>query len=142
VKIVDLNVLVYAVNESSPQHQLLRSWLSDALNGDESIGLPWVVLLGFVRLSTNARVFTKPLTCRQALDKVHTWLSLPIVHVPAEKPTHWSTLASLLQEIGTAGNLTTDAHLAALALTRDAVLISCDNDFARFTGLRYYNPLT
>ena len=141
MKIVDLNVLLYVVNESAAQHDAILEWWLDAIDGDESIGLPWTVLLGFLRLSTNAAVFPKPISHRDALDKVDAWLSLPIVHVPTEKEDHWSVLSGLLQEAGVAGNLTTDAHLAALALTRDAVLVSCDNDFARFKGLRYLNPL-
>ena len=141
MKIVDLNVLLYVVNESAPQHETLLGWWLDAIDEDESIGLPWVVLLGFLRLSTNARVFPKPISNRKALDKVDAWLSLPIVHVPTEKENHWDVLSGLLRETGAAGNLTTDAHLATLAITRDALLVSCDNDFARFRGLRYRNPL-
>lgn len=141
MKIVDLNVLLYAVNTSSTQHHVVHKWWLDAIHGDESIGLPWVVLLGFLRLSTNRRVFPNPLSDREALAKVEAWLALPVVDIPKEKDNHWATLAALLKEAGTAGNLTTDAHLAALALTRDALLVSCDNDFTRFRGLRHFNPL-
>ncbi len=141
MKIVDLNVLLYVVNESSPQHRAVHDWWVDAVRGDESIGLPWVVLLGFLRLATSARVFPRPISHSKALDKIDAWLSLPIVHVPAEKDNHWAVLSGLLRETGTAGNLTTDAHLAAMAITRDALLVSCDNDFARFKGLRYLNPV-
>lgn len=141
MKIVDLNVLLYVVNESGAQHEAIHEWWLDAIDGDESIGLPWIVLLGFVRLSTNARVFPRPISHRKALEKIDAWLSLPIVHVPTEKDNHWAVLSGLLREAGAAGNLTSDAHLAALAMTRDALLVSCDNDFARFRGLRYLNPL-
>ena len=141
VKIIDLNVLLYVVNNDAVQHEAVHEWWIDALRGDESIGLPWVVLLGFLRLSTNARVFPQPLSPHKAMERVDTWLSLPIVHTPVEKENHWSVLAGLLESAGVAGNLTTDAHLAALAITRDAQLVSCDNDFARFEGLRYRNPL-
>lgn len=141
MKIVDLNVLLYVVNESGAQHEAIHKWWRDAIDGDESIGLPWIVLLGFVRLSTNARVFPRPISHRKALEKIDAWLSLPIVHVPTEKENHWAVLSGLLREAGAAGNLANDAHLAALAMTRDALLVSCDNDFARFRGLRYLNPL-
>jgi toxin-antitoxin system PIN domain toxin len=141
MKIVDLNVLLYTVNESSAQHEAIYEWWLEAIEGDESIGLPWVVLLGFLRLSTNPRVFPRPLPYQAALEKIESWLSLPVVHVPKEKDDHWVVLAGLLQDAGTAGNLVTDAHLAALSITRDALLVSCDNDFARFSGLRYLNPL-
>lgn len=141
MKIVDLNVMLYVVNESAAQHEAMHRWWLDAIADDETIGLPWVVLLGFLRLSTNPRVFPRPISQRQALEKVDAWLALPIVHVPTEKDDHWSVLGGLLREAGTAGNLTTDAHLAALAITRDALLVSCDNDFARFRDLRYLNPM-
>lgn len=142
MKIVDLNVLLYAVNADARQHRPVLSWWTGALRGDESVGLPWAVLLGFLRLATNPRVFPVPLTTDQACARIATWLRHPLVHVPVEKEEHWAVLRRLVADTGTAGNLTADAHLAALALTRDAVLVSCDNDFARFRGLRYLNPLT
>ena len=142
MKIVDLNVLLYASNEDAPQHEVIRGWWQSALRGDESLGLPWVVLLGYLRLTTNPRVFPKPISHRQALDKIDAWQALPIVHVPTAKQDHWRVLSGLVQQAGAAGNLTTDAHLAALAITRDATIVSCDHDFARFSGLRYFNPLS
>ena len=141
MKIVDLNVLLYAVNESAPQHRAVRSWWESALNGSESVGLPWVVVLGFLRLSTNPAIFPHPLSCDGALQKVGTWLAVDSVRVVREREDHWEVLRTLLSESGTAGNLTTDAHLAALAITRGATLVSCDSDFARFKGLRWENPL-
>ena len=141
MKIVDLNVLLYVVNRDAEHHQAALGWWTRALEGDETVGLPWVVLLGFLRLATSPRVFPKPLTGEQVADKLDAWLKLPVVTVPRAKDNHWAVLRGLLSGSGTAGNLTTDAHIAALALTRDATVVSCDNDFARFTGLRFENPL-
>ena len=141
MKLIDLNVLLYAVNEDAVQHESIRGWWERALNGDESIGLPWSVLLGFLRLATNPRVFESPIPFDEAAGIVDDWLSLSIVCVPTEKPDHWMTLRGLLSTSGVAGNLTTDAHLAALAMSHDAVLVSCDHDFARFRGLRREDPL-
>jgi len=141
VRIVDLNVLLYAVNSDAAQHDLVRSWWEKALNDEDTVGLAWVVLLGFLRLATNSRVFPRPLAPDVAAEKLDAWLSLDNVRVVREKDDHWETLRSLLREAGTAGNLTTDAHLAALALSHDAVLVSCDADFVRFKGLRWENPL-
>lgn len=141
MKLVDLNVLLYAVNRDAVQHGPVSRWWEAALNGDESIGLPWVVLLGFLRLATSARVFPSPMTPDTAARLIDAWLGLDLVCVPTEKPGHWTTLRELLVAAGTAGNLTTDAHLASLAIAHDAVLVSCDNDFARFGGLRRENPL-
>jgi len=141
VRIVDLNILLYAVNSEAVQHTRARAWWESALNGEDTIGLAWVVLLGFLRLSTNPRVFPRPLTPEAAASKIGVWLSRDNVRVVREKDEHWETLKRFLGATGTAGNLTTDAHLAALALSHDAVLVSSDADFARFKGLRVENPL-
>ena len=141
MKIVDLNVLLYVVNENAPHHQALLNWWEEAVNGDESMGLSWIVLLGFLRIATNPKIFPHPLEPATALGKIHTWLSLANAFVVREKAEHWEVLRTLLVETGTAGNLTTDAHLATLAISHGAVLVSCDRDFARFRGLRWENPL-
>ena len=142
MKIVDVNVLLYAVNRDSDQHTKVCPWWQRALRGDESIGLPWLVLSGFLRISTNPRIYPLPLTADQALDQVEGWLSADVATTISEKVDHWPTLREVLRETGTAGNLTTDAHLATLAITHDATLVSCDSDFGRFRGLRWENPLT
>jgi len=142
VKLVDLNVLLYAVNEDAARHERVRAWWEKAVAGDEPVGLAWVVLLGFLRIATNPRVFPRPLDADTALEKVGSWLALDTVHLVSERDGHWRTLRSLLGEAGTAGNLTTDAHLAALAISFGAVLVSCDSDFARFDGLRWENPVS
>ena len=141
MKIVDLNVLLYAVNSDSPHHESIRAWWEAAVNDEDPVGLPWVVLLGFLRLATSPRVFPRPLTSAAAAARINNWLAQENIRDVREKDDHWATLRSLLHRSGTAGNLTTDAHLAALAITHDAVLISCDTDFARFKGLRWENPV-
>lgn len=139
MKVVDTNVLIYAVNAGSVHHEACRSWLVEALGGPEGVGLPWVSLLGFIRISTNPRVFERPLSSAQATGLVQTWLAQPCA-VPLE-PTarHAGVLAGLLGQAGTAGNLTTDAHIAALALEHDAEVVTMDRDFARF-GVRVIVP--
>ena len=141
MKVVDLNVLLYAVNSDAPQHEVARAWWESAVNGEETIGLAWIVLLGFLRLCTNPRVFPHPLTPDVAAARIDTWLKLENVTVAHEKDNHWAVLKPLIHEAGTAGNLTSDMHLAALAISHDAVLVSCDADFARFHELRWENPL-
>ena len=142
MKLVDLNVLLYVVNDDSPRHEAVLQWWSAAVNGEEAIGLPWVVVLGFLRISTNPRAFPRPLAADEAIAKVDTWLGLENVRLVREQDNHWALLRSLIAETGMAGNLTTDAHLAALAIGHAAVLVSCDTDFGRFKGLRWENPLT
>ena len=141
MKIVDLNVLLYAVNENSVHHSAARRWWENAVNGEEPIGIPWIVLLGFLRLSVNSAVFPHPFDAGAAIEKVDTWLALESTRVVREKDGHWDVLRPLLADSGTAGNLTTDAHLAALAISHGAVLVSFDNDFSRFEGLRWESPI-
>ena len=140
MKLVDLNVLLYATNEDSTQHAAALSWWENALNGGESVALPWVVLLGFLRIATNPRIFPHPLALDTALARIDVWLALDNVHIAREKDEHWDVLRDLLAASGMAGNLTTDAHLAALAICHDATLVTFDADFARFKGLRREIP--
>ena len=129
------------MNADATQHGRARAWWEHAVNDEEIIGLAWVVLLGFLRLSTNPRVFPRPLAPEVAAARLDAWLGPDNVPVVDEKDERWETLKPLLGSAGTAGNFTTDAHLAALAISHDAVLVSTDTDFARFNGLRWENPL-
>lgn len=138
----DLNLLLYAVHRESPMHPRASRWLKDLLNGDEPVGMPWAVSLGFVRLTTSKRVFTTALDTAKALEIVDQWYARRIVTPLEPLADHWSLVRGLLTEAGTAGNLTTDAHLAALCIERGATLHTADADFGRFDGLRWMNPLT
>ena len=138
--IVDLNVVLYAVNASSARHAEALSWWESAIGGAEPVGLAWPVISGFLRLSTHAAILPRPLTVEQACDRVSRWLAQPSIRVVRETDEHWRHLQRLLSATGTGGNLTSDAHLAALAISHGATLISFDNDFARFPGLRRINP--
>jgi toxin-antitoxin system PIN domain toxin len=141
VKLPDVNLLLYAVDESSAQHRPARAWVEERLSGAETFALAWVVLLAFIRLTTSSRVFQSPLTPSQALDLVDSWLAQPCATVVHPTSRHAPVLRQLLEPLGTAGNLTTDAHLAALAIEHGAELCSTDTDFSRFAGLRWTNPL-
>jgi uncharacterized protein len=141
VKLPDVNILLYAVDEGSARHQPARAWVEERLSGTETFALAWVVLLAFIRLTTSSRVFRSPLTTSEALDLVDGWLAQPCATVVHPTSRHASVLRELLEPLGTAGNLTTDAHLAALALEHGAELCSIDGDFSRFAGLRWANPL-
>ncbi len=139
--LVDANLLLYAVNPDLPHHPKARSWLEQVLSGRETVGLPWVVLLAFVRISTNPRVFERPLPVETACRYVDEWLAQPLVSLLTPGEGHWSILSNLLRHTGTAANLTTDAHIAALALERGATVFSTDNDFKRFPGVSHIDPL-
>lgn len=140
MRIVDANVLLHAVNEASPRHEAARTWLEVALAGRETVGFAWLALLAFLRLSTHPAVFPRPLEVRDAVDTIRDWLAQPPVVVVSPSGRHLEVLAGLLAETGTAANLVNDAHLAALAVEHDAVLVSFDADFVRFRGLRWEEP--
>jgi uncharacterized protein len=142
VKLVDLNLLLYAIDEGSAQHARARPWLEEALSSTEEVGFAWVVLLGFVRISTNPAILEQPLSSDEALDYVDGWLAQPSATVVHPTERHADHLRELLKRLGTAGNLSSDAHLAALAIEHGSELCSADTDFARFAGLRWHNPLS
>jgi len=139
--LVDANILIYAVNRDAPPHLAARAWWEEVLSGTTPVGLPWLVLLAFVRLSTHARVLRSPTAVERALGYVNEWLAQPYVTPlnPGEK--HWLILSRLLADSGAAGNLTSDAHIAAIAIEHGCVVCSADNDFKRFEGIRHINPL-
>ncbi len=141
MKLTDVNVLLYAVDSSAPRHRAARRWLEERLSGTETFAFAWVVLLAFLRLSTNPRVFEAPLGSAEAFDIVDGWLAHPPCTVVHPTDRHAAVLRELLEPFGTAGNLITDAHLAALAIEHGADLCSSDSDFSRFEGVTWLDPL-
>lgn len=139
--LVDANLLLYAVNRDLPQHPAARAWWEALLSSGASVGIPWVVILAFVRIATNPRVFAEPLPVAKAVAYIDEWLDRPGVMAVAPGANHWATLRALLDQTGTQGNLTTDAHIAALALEYGCTVYSADADFRRFPGVRHVNPL-
>jgi hypothetical protein len=135
--IPDLNILLYAVDSSSSRHRESKTWLEQSINsGKDTIGIPWVVHLGFLRLVTSPRVFPKPLSIETACAWIDNLKSHPAVVSVDPGKAHAAILRHLLFTVGTAGNLVSDAHLAALALEQDATLVTGDRDFLRFQGLK------
>lgn len=139
--IPDINLLLYAYSADSDWHAQARDWFQSAMAGTEPLGLPWHVILGFVRISTNARARRLPLRLVDAMEVVETWLAQPGVTVLQPGMRHWGLLRDLAQRCACSGPLMSDAHLAALAIENGALLCSTDQDFSRFPGLRWQNPL-
>ena len=137
----DINLLVYAYNQGAREHAAARVWWERLLSSSEAVGLPWAVSCGFIRLMTHAAVLVTPLDPRRAVAHVRSWLDRPNVEVLDPGPRHLEVLGRLLAGLGVAGNLTTDAHIAALAIEHQCEVHSDDADFARFPGLRWRNPL-
>ena len=139
--LVDVNLLVYAVFKDSARHEAAREWLDATLSGTEAVALPWVVLAGFIRISTNPRIMSVPLTLDQAIGYVDEWLGLSTVRVVGSTSAHQQVFARMLRAAGATGNLVSDAHLAALATEHGCYLASTDDDFQKFPGLHWLNPL-
>lgn len=138
----DVNLLLYAHVDTYAAHDFARRWWEALLAGTgEEVGLASVVAFGFVRIATNARVFSTPMKVERALGCVEEWLAQPGVRIVDPGPRQVPIAFSLLRAVGTAGNLTTDAQIAALAIEHGAEVHTADADFARFTGVRWRNPL-
>ncbi|MEZ4753245.1 MAG: type II toxin-antitoxin system VapC family toxin [Bdellovibrionota bacterium] len=137
----DINLLIYAYNSRQTEHQKAKEWWESVLSSNEVIGLSWIVILGFIRLTTNRKVFSNPLSVKQALKVTESWLEIESVSLINPGSKHFEILSKHLVEINVAGNLTTDVHLASLAIEFQATLYSNDSDFSRFSGLKWVNPL-
>jgi uncharacterized protein len=137
MRLVDTNVLLHAVNRNAAQHAVALAWVNAAFSGPGPVGITWVALLGFVRLATRRGILSQPLTADDAISIANDWLGCASARIVEPTPRHWSLVSRLLIGAGTAGNLTTDAHLAALAIEHGATLVSFDRDFERFAGLRF-----
>ena len=140
--LVDANLLIYAVNADAPLNRKAKSWVESALSGRETVGFSWNVLLALLRLTTRPGLFRRPLPVDTAFDLVASWLDQPSAAIVHPGPRHLQVLRELLLPLGAGGNLTSDAHLAALAIEHRAELCSSDTDFARFKGLKWRNPLS
>jgi toxin-antitoxin system PIN domain toxin len=139
--VIDANLLLYAYNARTEQHLAARAWLNQIFASAQDIGLPMQSILAFIRISTNPRLSDVSSTIDTALAVADSWLTLPHVRMLVPGPEHWAIFKSLCLSTALTGDLSTDAHLAALAMEYNATLYSTDRDFARFPGLRWANPL-
>lgn len=139
--LVDANLLIYAANQSTPEHRAAREWLESSFNDLPRVGLPWQSLIAFVRIVTNPRILSPAVPVQQAWEQVEDWLGHEAAWIPVPTERHARTLGKLLSETRAQGNLVSDAHLAAIAIEHGLTLCSTDRDFAAFPGLRWHNPL-
>ena len=140
MKIVDANVLLYALNEDSDHHEEARNWLDNALSGAATVGFSWIVLLAFTRLITKAGLFPDPLSTDEAFDRIDAWLAQPSAILVHPTQRHAGIVRELLRSVGTGGNLVNDAHLAALAIQHRGSVVSYDADFDRFEDVSRERP--
>ena len=139
--LVDANLLLYAEDSLSEDHQAARTWWDAQLSGAEPICLCWPVLTAFIRIGTNVRLHRRPLTLGEAVERVQSWFDQPCVRIIHPGEQHWAIFQVMLRDGKAIGSLVSDAHLAAMAVEHNCVLQSTDADFARFKGLKWNNPI-
>lgn len=139
--LVDANILLYAEDSLSSFHQKAREWWDGQLSGTGPVCLCWTVLSAFIRIGTNPRVFESPLSLEQSLDRIQSWIDQPCTRIIRPTERHWTIFQQVLKDGQAVANLVTDAHIAALALEHGCTVASTDADFARFSKLKWINPL-
>lgn len=139
--LLDANILIYSYNPSSENHPKCAAWLTEKLNGTTPVGIPWVTINAFIRISTNHRAFTNPLSTKEVVDIVSEILNLESVFTPKEDHDLWEIYSSQLKNNQVSGPLVSDAYLASLSLLHGATLVSTDKDFLRFRDIKLENPL-
>lgn len=139
--LVDANLVLYAEDSLSKHHESARVWWDAQLSDAAEVGMCWPVINAFIRISTNVRLHQHPLALKEAIERVQSWLDQPCVRIVQPTDEHWTIFQRMLRGARAAGNLVTDAHLAALAVEHHCVLYSSDADFSHFRGLKWKNPL-
>ncbi len=141
MNLVDANLLLYAEDSLSEHHEAARTWWDAQLSGSEPVALCWPVLNAFIRIATNARLHQRPLTLKEATERVQSWFNQSCLRLIQPTEAHWKIFQQTLRSGNAVANLVTDAHLAALAMEHNCVLQSTDADFSRFRGLKWKNPI-
>ena len=139
--LVDANLLLYAEDSLSEQHEAARTWWDEQLSGTEPVCLCWPVINAFIRIGTNPRLHRRSMTLAEATERVQSWLDQPCLRLIQPTEHHWKIFQQMLRAGNATANLVSDAHLAAMAVEHNCVLQSCDTDFARFRGLKWRNPI-
>jgi toxin-antitoxin system PIN domain toxin len=139
--LIDANILLYAEDSLNPINSVAAKWLDEQLSGDAPVCFCWLTINAYLRISTNRRVFNKPLSISQAAERVESWLEQPCVKIINPTDGHWKLFKEIIVGCQVSANLVPDAHLAALAIGHGCILCSTDMDFARFPKLKWQNPL-
>jgi len=137
----DVNLLIYAYDKNAPDHSKARTWWEETLSGSEVVGIPWIVVLAFVRLMTHPTLSTNPMTIQQSREAVLSWCEIKHVRLLSPSPSTIELFFRLLAQAETGGNLSTDAMIAALASEYGGCVYSNDRDFSRFGEIVWRNPL-
>jgi len=139
---IDVNLLLYASDEGSPQHAKASAFLSECARGREVFCLAWLTVMSYLRMSTHPKLFSRPLSQAEAQANVDALLVLPHCRVISEEEGFWEAYRSVTRDVPTKGNLVPDAHLATILSQHGVVtLFTHDRDFRKFTFLDVKDPL-
>ena len=139
--LIDVNLLLYAYDSASAEHDRAAAWLVRGFSSSAIVGFSWHTILSFLRISTSPKMIVRPLEPEEATSIVSDWLSRPNVSIVNPTERHWQVFNNLLPRSRARGSLIMDAHLATLAIEHGAILCTSDRDFARFPGLKVEYPL-
>lgn len=139
----DANLLLYAYDSASPDHDAAREWWESCLSGDEAVGLTHVVLFAFLRIATSARIYEEPLPLETATTHIRSWRRRGVTELLQPAHDHVDRVADLLVAARSSGsNLVTDAQIAALAQQYRGTVHTADTDFRRFPDVDCAFPLS
>jgi len=137
----DVNVLVLAHRTDQDDHEATRDWLVDEVNSERPFALADLAVAGLLRIVTNPRIFARPTPLREVLRFVDGLFEQPTCVPVAAGPRHWEIVRRVITDADARGNLVPDAHLAAIAIEHGATVATRDRGFARFSGVRWLDPL-
>jgi hypothetical protein len=140
---VDVNVLLYASDQSSPNHAAAFGFLSERGSDPDIFCICWSTVMAYIRISTHPSIFSHPLSPEEALLNIESLLSLNRVRVLSEEKGFLQIYRQVTENFAVRGNLVPDAHLAALLLQHGVKTIyTADADFKKFSFLKVVNPFS
>ena len=139
---IDVNILLYASDQSSHLHPKATTFLRQCAEGREVFCLAWLTLMSYLRMATHPSIFNHPLSHHEALVNLDTLLALPHCRVIGEEENFWTTYQNITAQVPTRGNLVPDVHLAAVLSDHGVTtLYTHDKDFRKFEFLKVHDPL-
>ena len=137
----DVNVLVYAHRTDAEDHPAYASWLRRLVEGREPFAMSELVLIGFLRITTNVRAFRVPTPSDVAMAFVDEICRKPGCRLVRPGERHLEIFRGLYRATGAVGARIADLQHAAVAIEHGCEWVTCDADFARIPDLRWRHPL-
>ena len=142
MRLIDVNLLLYAENADSPFHTRAKAWWESTLSLGDPVYIAWLTLIAYLRLTTNGKSMPHPWTTDEAADRLDALLSHTSVRIASPGGRHWEIYSRLVRKYKLTGNSLTDAHLVALAIEYNLEVNSADVGFSRYSEIAYKNPVS